>query len=106
MTQSYRVKRQQNKSRNFENMVLSNLKTQRPDCRIQSFYTTTTQKKTDFFKVDRFCAHCNTVFEAISCYYQYYHSQEARRSLTDEGIERGSKKRERDWSRKQYIKEK
>ena len=105
-TESNRFKPQQNKSRNFENMVMSYFQRQRPDCKIESFYTTGTQKKIDCFKLDGFCAHCNTVFEAMGCFYHYCSCQEARPSLTEVDIERGNKKRELDQMRKQYIKEK
>ena len=44
-TESNRFKPQQNKSRNFENMFMSYFQRQRPDCKIESFYTTGTQKK-------------------------------------------------------------
>ena len=104
--ESNRFKPKQNKSRNFENMVLSYFQRQRPECKIESFYTTGTQKKIDCFKVDGFCAHCNTVFEAMGCFYHYCSCQEARPALTEEDIERGNKKREMDQMRKQYIKEK
>ena len=57
-TESIRFKPQQNKSRNFENMVVSYFQRQRPDCKIESFYITGTQKKINCFKVDGFCAHC------------------------------------------------
>ena len=60
-TESNRFKPQQTKSRNFENMVMSYFQRQRPDCKIESFYTTGTQKKIDCFKVVGFCAHCETV---------------------------------------------
>ena len=60
-TESNRFKPQKNKCRNFENMVMSYFQRQRPDCKIESFYTTGTQKKIDCFKVDGFCAHCKTV---------------------------------------------
>ena len=53
-TESNRFKPQQNKYRNFENMVLSYFQRQRPDCRIEIFGTTGTQKKFDCFKVDGF----------------------------------------------------
>ena len=105
-TESSRFKPQQNKSRTFENMVLSYFQRQKPDCKIESFYTTGTQKKIDCFEVDGFCAHCNTVFEAMGCFYQYCPCQEARLSLTEEDIERSNKRREIDQMRKQYIKEK
>ena len=105
-TESKMFKLQQNKSRNIENMVMSSFQRQRPDCKIESFYTTGTQKKIDCFKVDGFCAHCNTVFEAMGCFYHYCACQETRSSLTEEDIERGNRKRERDQMRKQYIKKK
>ena len=82
---------------------MSHFQRQRPDCKIESFYTTGTQKKIDCFKVDGFCAHCNTVFEAMGCFYHYCSCQEARPALTEEDIERGNKKREIDQMRKQYI---
>ena len=103
--ESNRFKTQQNKSRNFENMVMSYFQRQRPDCKIESSYTTGTQKKIDCFKVDGFCAHCKTVFESMGCFYHYCPFQETR-LLTEEDIERGNKKREMDQRRKQYIKEK
>ena len=53
-TESNRFKPQQNISRNFENMVMSYFQRQRPDCKIENFYTTGTQKKIDCFKVDGF----------------------------------------------------
>ena len=34
-------------------------------------------KKIDCFKADGFFAHCNTVFEAMGCSYQYCPCQEA-----------------------------
>ena len=99
-------KPQQNKSRNLENMVMSYFQRQRPDCKIESFYTTGAQKKIDCFKADGLCAHCKTVFEAMDCFYHYCPFQETRPSLTEEDIERGLKKRGMDLMRKQYIKEK
>ena len=60
-TESHMFKTQQNKSRNFENIVMSYFQRQIPDCKIESFYTTGFQKKIDCFKADGFCAHCNTV---------------------------------------------
>ena len=105
-TECSRFKPQQNKSRNFEIMVKSYFQRQRPDCKIESFYNTGTQKKIDCFKVEGFCAQCKTVFEAMGCFYHYCPCQEARPSLTDDDIESGNKKREMDQMRKQYIKEK
>ena len=84
---------------------MSYFQRRRPDCKIESFYATGTQKKIDCFKVDGFCAHCKTVFEAMGCFYRYCRCQEARPSLTEEDIKRVKKKREMDQMRKQYIKE-
>ena len=77
-----------------------------PDCNIESFYTTVRQKKTDFFCVDGFCSHCNTVFEATGCSYHFCPCQELRPSLPEEDIKRGSKKRDLDELRQGYIQEK
>ena len=99
-TESNRFKPQQNKSRNFENMVLSYFLRQRRDCKIESFYTIDTQKKIDCFNTDGFCAQCSTVFEAMGCFYHYCPCQEARPSLFEGDTERGKKKREMDQMRK------
>ena len=103
--ESNRFNSQQNKSRNLENMVMSYFQRQKHDCEFESFYTTGTQKKIDCFKVDGFCAHCNTVFEAMGCFYHYCSCQEVRPALNEQDIERGNKKREMDQMRKEYIKE-
>ena len=82
----------QNKSRSFENMVLSYFQQNRPDCKIESKIPTGRQKKIDCFSVDGTCYHCNTVFEAMGCCYHYCLCQEACPSVTDIDIERGVKK--------------
>ena len=82
----------QNKTRSFENMVLSYFQQTRPECRIESNVTTGRQKKIDCFSVDGNCNHCNTVFEAMGCYFHYCPCQEARPSLTDNENMRGIKK--------------
>ena len=87
-------------------MVMSNFQGQRPDCKIESSFATGTQKKIDCFKKVGFCAYCNTVFEAMGCFYPYCPCQEPRSSLFEEDIERGNKKKEIHQMRKQYIKEK
>ena len=102
-TESNRFKHQQNKSRN---MVMLYFQRQRPDCKIERFYTTGTQKKIDCLKVDGFCALCMTVFEAMGCFYHYCPCQEARPSLIEEGNERGNKKRELDQLRNSTSKKK
>ena len=103
-TKSFTVRR--NKSRSFENMVLSYFQQSRPECKIESNVTTGRQKKIDCLSVDGICYHCNTVFEAMGCYYHYCPCQEARPSLTDTDIERGVKKRQQDEMRRDYIQKK
>ena len=95
----------QNKTRSFENMVMSFFQRTRPECEIESFFTTGRQKN-DCFSVDGFCSDCNTVFEAMGCFYHFCPCQELRPSLTEEDIQRGSKKRELDALRRHYIQEK
>ena len=73
----------QNKTRSFENMVMSYFRSTRPDCKIESFFTTGRQKKIDCFSVDGFSSHCNTVFEAMGCFYHFCPRQELRPSLTE-----------------------
>ena len=96
----------QNKTCSFENMVMSYFQRTRPDCEIESFYTTGRQKKIDRFSVEGFCSHCNTVFEAMGCFYRFCPCQELRPSFTEENIKRGSRRRELDELRRGYIQEK
>ena len=78
----------------------------RPECKIESFFTTGKQKKIDCFNVDGYCDHCKTIFEAMGCYYHFCSSQEARPSLREQDIELGNKKREMDDMRREYIRKK
>ena len=102
-SESKRFTARQNKSRSFENMVLSYFQQSRPNCKIESDVITGRQKKIDCFSVDGICYHCNTVFEAMGCYYHYCPCQKARPSLTETDIERGVKKRQQDEMRRDYI---
>ena len=96
----------QNKTRSFENMVMSYFQRTRPDCKIESFYTTGRQKKIDCFNVEWFCSHCITVFEAMGCFYHFCPCQELHPSLSQEDIKSGSRKRELNELRRGYIQEK
>ena len=96
----------QNKSRSFENMVMSYFQRTRPDCKNESFYTTGRQKKINRFSVDGFCSHCNTVFDLMGCFYHFCPCRELRPSLTEEDIKRGGRKRELDELRRCYIQKK
>ena len=105
-SETKRFTARQNKSRSFENMVMSYFQQSRPECKIESIVTTGRQKKIDCFSVDGICYHCNTVFEAMGSYYHHCPCQEARPSLTDTDIERGVKKRQQDEMRRDYIQQK
>ena len=96
----------QNKTRSFEKMVMSYFQRTRLDCKIESFYTAGRQNKSDRFSVEGFCSHCNTVFEAMGCFYHFCPGQELRSSLTEEDIKRGSGRRELGELRRSYIQEK
>ena len=87
-------------------MAMSYFQRTRPDCKIESFYNTGREKKIDSFSVDRFCSHCNTVFEAMGCFYHFCPAQELSSSLTETDIQLGSKKGEFDAMRRHYIQEK
>ena len=93
-SESQKFMHRQNKTRSFEKMVLPYFQQTRPECRIQSTVTTGRQKKIHCFSVDGICNHCDTVFEAMGCYFHYCPCQEARPSLTDNEIMRGIKKRD------------
>ena len=105
-SETKRFRARQNESRSFENMVLSYFQQSRSDCKIESNATTGRQKKIDCFSLDGISYHCNTVFEAMACYYHYCPCQEARPSLTDTDIESGMKKRHQDEMRRDYIQHK
>ena len=101
--QTSRVPPGENKIRSFENIVKSYFERSRPDCKIESFYTTGRKKKIDCSSVDAFCSHCNTVFEGLGCFHHTCPSQDIRPPLTEENIQRGSKKRELHDLRRSYI---
>ena len=87
-------------------MVMSFFQRTRPECEIESFFATGRQKKIDCFSVEGFCSHCNTVSEAVGCFYHFCPCQELRPSLTEEDFPRSSMKRELDASRRHYIQKK
>ena len=64
------------------------------------------RRKKNCFSVDGFCSHCNTVFEAMGCFYHFCPCQELLSSLTEEDIKHGSRKKENDELRRSYMQEK
>ena len=53
-----KFKPRQNKTNCFENMVMSNFQRVRPHRKVESFYKTGIQQKTDAYVNDRFCGQC------------------------------------------------
>ena len=104
-SETFRFTPRQNKTRSFEIMVMYYFQRTRPVCKIESFYTTGRQRKVDRFSVDVFCSHCNTVFEAMGCFYHFCPCEVLRPCFTEEDIKRGSKKKELHKLRRDYIQE-
>ena len=99
-TLGYRVRTsrftpRQSKTRSFEIMVMSYFQRTRPDCKIESLYTTGRQQKFGRISVDGFSSHCNTVFEAMGCFDHFRRCQELRSSLSEEEIKRDIERRPR-----------
>ena len=105
-TETCRFTPRQSKSRSFEFIAIFCFQRMRPDCKIESFYTTGWQKKNECFSVDGLCSHCNTVFEAMECLYRFCPQQEVGPSLTEENNWSGTKEKELDELRRNYIQEK
>ena len=101
-----KFKARQNKIRKFENMVMSFYQATRSERTIESFYTTGKQKKIDSFTVDGFCGHCQTIFEALGCYYHFCPCRETQTNLSEDEFELGILKRESDKLRKLYLEKK
>ena len=103
---SQKFKARQNKSMRFENMFMSYIQSQRPNCTIESYYTTGTQQKIDCFNIDGFCALCKTISEAMGCYFKFCAIQEARASMSEEETQRRLKKREYDELGRDFLRNK
>ena len=83
----------QNKTRSLENVVMSCFQRADSDRKIDSFYTTGRQKKGNCVSVGGSYFQCNTMFEAINCFYHFSSCPEVRQSITEDDIQRGFKKR-------------
>ena len=103
---SQKFKARKNKLRKFENKVKSYLQSERPNCTIETYHTTGSQKKIDCFNVQGVCANCKTIFEAMGCYFHFCACQEARESMTEEEAQRGLKRRECDELRRDFLRNK
>ena len=100
------LRTQQNKTRSFQNVVMSYFQRTRPTCKIEVFFTTGGQKKTDCLSVDGFCSHCKTVFEPMGCFHHFCLCQDLRPSPTEVDIQRGSEKKELHALRQHFLQEK
>ena len=80
------AKARNNRTKNFENMVMSFYQELIPECKIESLYTIGKQKKIDCFHVDGYCDHCKTAFED----YHFCLCQKTRPSLSEQNIKRGT----------------
>ena len=86
----------------FEYQVINYLQHKHPDCTIESNFTTGKQKCFASFRVDGYCSHCNTVFEAMGCYYHFCPCQEKKRQPI-EVLEEGLKRREMGVYRRNFL---
>ena len=93
----------QNRRRRFENMVVDHLQNTRPACKIQSNHTTWNQYKIDNFSVDGFCGHCNSVFEAMGCFYHGCNCQMAKKEANAHIVKFWQEWRTFDAERKIFI---
>ena len=105
-SESGKYKPRQNKTRSFENMVMSYFQRVRPQCKVESFYTTSTQKKVIFTMLKALVDTTTLCLKLWGCCYHYCPCQDSRPSLTEEEILRGIRKRELDELWEQKIQEK
>ena len=84
-------------------MVMDHLQNTRPDCKIQSNHTTGNLYKIDNFSVDGFCGQCNTVFEAMGCFYHGCNCQMAKKKLKAHTVKFWQERRTFDAERKNFI---
>ena len=98
-SESAKFKPRQNKTKGLKTWSVFEIV--RPQCKMESFHKTGTRKKIDPYSVDCFRGHCNTVFDAMRCYYRF--CQEILPSSIEEEIRRGFRKRKLDDPREQYL---
>ena len=87
-----RIRPRSKRTRSFENMVMAFFQNSLPECKIESFYTTGTQRKIDSCSVDGFCSQCNTILEALGYFYHFCACQKVQPCRTVEDIAKGQRK--------------
>ena len=60
-------------------------------------------RKIDCFNVYGFCGHCQSIFEALGCFYQLCECHEVQNNVTNEDIVKGHRKREMDILGRYYL---
>ena len=106
-TEQGKFKPHYNKQQRFEQIVMRYAQEVNPECNIQSIHTTGDQKRIGPYSVDGFCAHCNTIYEAMGCYFHFCPDcQECKTNLSEADIERGQKRRLHDEERAKFLREK
>ena len=60
----------------FEQQVMDYFQQVHPNCKIQTYFTHMKQKKLGPYLLDGFRNHCNTVFEAMGCFFHFCPCQE------------------------------
>ena len=66
-SETNRLKARNNRTRNCDSLIMSFYQELRPECKIESFYTTGKQKKIDCFHVGDYCDDSKTLYEAMGC---------------------------------------
>ena len=68
-----------------------------PQCKIESFRTTGTQREINCFSAGGFCTHCGLAFEAFGCFYHVCgEGQDVQPELTEKNFVEGYVKKEMD----------
>ena len=104
-----RVTLLQSNTRSFENMVLSSFQRTRPDCKIKSLYTSVQQadrEKLTASVLMVFLLIATMRLKPCTAFITFFPCQEFRSSLTEDSIQRGSRKRKLNELRRSYILEK
>ena len=86
----------------LECSVLKYFQKPNPHCYIQTQFNQKSRKRIGVNLVDRFCSHCNTVFDVLGCYWHFCPCQDQKR-LPIEEIDRGVKKREHNECRHKFL---
>ena len=85
----------------FEQQVMCYFQQTHPICKIQTRFTHKKQGTLRPYLVNGFCSHCNTVFEAMGCFFHFFVLR--KKQLLLEDIEKELMRPERDNDRREYL---